>query len=221
MMWRREDHAMSRRHLTTSSLIAVTAVASCWFLLTARGSAHCDSMRGPVVVEARSALEKGNVTPVLKWIKKDHEAEVRTVFGATLAVRGKGPEARDLADRFFFETLVRLHRAGEGAPYTGLKDEPIDPVVAMADKALTDGSADEMIRKISDHMAAAIGEKFERALATKKAKDTSVDAGREFVEAYVTYMHHVEAIHAAIVSESGHEHEGAAETAARLAPEDR
>lgn len=212
---------MRRRHIITNSSIAVVAVASCWLLLMARGSAHCDSMRGPVVAEARAALEKGDVTPVLKWIKQEHEAEVRTVFGATLAVRGKGPEAKDLADRYFFETLVRLHRAGEGAPYTGLKDEPVDPVVAMADKALADGSADEMIRKISDHMTAAIGEKFKRALATKKAKDTSIDAGREFVEAYVTYMHYVEGVHAAIASEGGHEHAGAAETAAPPATKHR
>ena len=99
-----------------------------------------------------------------------------------------------------------MHRAGEGAPYTGLKDEPVEPVIAMADKALADGSAAEMIKKLSDHMAAAVQEKFKRVLEAKKTKDASVEAGREFVEAYVTYTHYVEALHAAIVSAGGHEH---------------
>jgi hypothetical protein len=105
-----------------------------------------------------------------------------------------------------------LHRAGEGAPYTGIKDEPVEPIVAMADKALAEGSADTMIKKISSHMAQAIKEKFEKALETSKNKDKSVEAGREFVEAYVTYMHYVEGIHTAIISAGGHHHEGAGES---------
>jgi hypothetical protein len=167
-----------------------------------------------VITEARAALEKGDVTPILKWVKQDNEAEIRTAFARTVAVRARGAEAKELADRFFLETLVRLHRAGEGAPYTGIKDEPIDPIVAMADKALVDGTAEEMIKKINSHMAAAIGERFKRAVEARKSRDTSVEAGREFVEAYVTYMHHVEAIHAAIASGGGHEHTGAAEPSA-------
>lgn len=210
---------MKRTNMVACGLIV--AAMGCWFQLTGTISAHCDSIRGPVIAEARAALEKADVTPVLKWVKQEHEAEVRTAFNRTIAVRGRGPEAKDLADRFFFETLVRLHRASEGAPYTGLKDEPVDQVIAMAEKALVDGSADEMIRKISSHMAAAIGEKFKHALEARKTKDTSVEAGREFVEAYVTYMHHVEGIHAAIVSAGGHEHAGAGEGAAAGRAADR
>ena len=110
------------------------------------------------------------------------------------------------ADRYFLETLIRLHRAGEGAPYTGIKDEPVEPIVAMADKALADGSADAMIKKMSGHMAQAIKATFDKALEASKSKDKSVEAGREFVEAYVIYMHYVEGIHAAIMSAGGHEH---------------
>ena len=83
--------------------------------------AHCDTMDGPVVAAAKAALEKGDVTPVLKWVAKDREGEIRTAFQKTLAVRSKGPEAKELAHMYFFETLVRIHRAGEGAPYTGLQ----------------------------------------------------------------------------------------------------
>jgi hypothetical protein len=37
-------------------------------------------------------------------------------------------------------------------------------------------------------------------------KDESVEAGREYVEAHVIYMHYVEGIHDAILSAGGHHH---------------
>lgn len=168
--------------------------------------AHCDTMNGPVIPEAKAALEKGDVTPILKWVKQDNEEELKAAFARAVAVRAKGPEAKELADQYFLETLVRLHRAGEGAPYTGIKDEPVEPIVALADKALADGTSDEMIKKIIAHMTRAVQEKFQTAMETRKNKDKSVEAGREFVEAYVTYMHYVEGIHAAILSAGGHGH---------------
>jgi len=201
-----------KRMTMKTTIISITAVMTvCLAIVPALAWGHCDTLGGPVVKEAKVALEKGDITLVLKWVKKGNEAELRAAFDRTIAVRGKGPEARELADLYFFETLVRLHRAGEGAPYTGLKDEPLEPIVAMADKALTDGSDRELIKAISNHMASAIGEKFKKAMETKKIKEASVEAGREFVEAYVTYMHYVEAIHAAIAATSGVQHEAAAE----------
>ena len=166
--------------------------------------AHCDTLNGPIIPEARAALEKGDVTPILKWVKKDNEAEVNAAFSKAVAVRAKGPEAKELADQYFLETLIRLHRAGEGAPYSGIKNEPVEPIVAMADKALKDKSADELARKLSGHLAAAIKEKFARVLETRKNKDKSVEAGREYVEAYVIYTHYVENIHSAILSAGNH-----------------
>lgn len=143
----------------TGVRVAIAAVLATGFcsLLASPAWAHCDTMGGPVIAEVRAALEKGDATPILKWVKKENDAEIRTAFARAVALRAKGPEAKELADQYFLETLVRLHRAGEGAPYTGLKDEP-------------------------------------------------VEAGREFVEAYVTYMHYVEGVHAAIVSAGGHDH---------------
>lgn len=179
--------------------------------------AHCDTTGGPVIPEAKAALEKGDITPILKWVKLDHEAEVKAAFARVVAVRGKGADARELADRYFLETLVRLHRAGEGAPYAGIKDEPVEPIVAMADAALASGSPEDMIAKISAHLSAVIREKYARVLETRKNKDRSVVAGREYVEAYVTYMHYVEGVHAAIVAAGGHHHAGSAPAAAEHA----
>ena len=193
---------------TAHVLMVITVSTACYLLLPRISWAHCDTTGGPVISEAKVALEKGDITPILKWVKQENEAELRTAFAKTVAVRTRGPEAKELADRYFLETLVRLHRLGEGAPYTGIKDEPVEPIVGMADKALNDGSADDMIRKISSHMTAAIGEKFRKALGARKSSDTSVEAGRKYVEAYVTYMHFVEGIHAAIESAGGHLHAG-------------
>lgn len=190
--------------MRTRWAIGTVAAAGMSVLLVGSAFAHCDTTSGPIIPEAKAALEKGDVTPILKWVKKDNEAEIKAAFTKTVAVRAKGPEAKELADQYFLETLVRLHRAGEGAPYTGIKDEPVEPIVAMADKALADGSADEMIKKISGHMAAAIKEKFTKVVEAKKNKDKSVETGREFVEAYVIYMHYVEGIHTAIMSAGAH-----------------
>lgn len=190
--------------------VAVSGIISMFFFILMTGSvfAHCDTTGGPIIPEARVALEKGDMTSILKWIKKDNEAEIKAAFKKAVAVRAKGPEAKELADQYFLETLIRMHRSGEGAPYTGIKDEAVEPIVAMADKALAEGSVDDMTSKISGHMAGAIKEKFNKALEAKKNKNRSVEAGREFVEAYVSYMHYIEGIHNAIMSAGDH-HEGA------------
>lgn len=178
------------------------------------GWAHCDTLDGPVIATAKTALEKGDVTPVLKWVKKENEGEIRDAFKKTMGVRTKGPEAKDLADMYFFETLVRVHRAGEGAPYTGLKPAGTDlgPAIAGADKALETGSADEVVKLIANDVSAGIRDRFAIAYEKKKHADESVEAGREFVEAYVTYVHYVEGLHQAARGPK-HAHHGKAEKA--------
>jgi len=155
--------------------------------------AHCDTLDGPVVITAKKAIEKGDVTPVLKWVKKEHEAEIRELFKKTLAARAKGAEAKELADMYFLETLVRLHRAGEGEPYTGLKSagKP-DIAILESDKALENGKADELVKAITKEAEEGIRKRFANALEKKKHADESVEAGREFVEAYVEFLHYVE-----------------------------
>jgi len=159
--------------------------------------AHCDTLDGPVVAEARGALEAGDVTPVLKWVAPDDADTIRAAFDQTLTVRRKGPEAKDLADRYFFETLVRVHRAGEGAPYTGLKPagSGADPVIEAADKAIDSGEADQLIDDIATEVKSGLRERFERVEKTRKHKDESVEAGRRYVAAYVEFIHYAERLH--------------------------
>jgi len=175
------------------------------FLYSLNADAHCDTLDGPVVESARQALAKGDITPVLKWVPMDDEPSIRTAFQNTMEVRRLGGQAQKFADMYFFETLVRIHRAGEGAPYTGLKPgAEIDPAVALADKALETGSVDTLIGVLTDATANGIRERFRRALEARKHADESVAAGREFVEAYVVFTHYVEELHTSVKDGTGH-----------------
>jgi Family of unknown function (DUF6448) len=177
---------------------ARTALAAALLLLApTRAAPHCDTLDGPVVAAARLALESGDVTPVLWWIKPEFEAAVRQQFARTLSARRQGPEAGELADRSFFETVVRLHRQGEEAPYTGLEPAgtKLDPVVAWTDQALETGSADALVRLVTQEVAAGIRSRLARTLERKKQAHDSIEAGREFVESYVEYTHYVENVY--------------------------
>jgi hypothetical protein len=186
----------------------VLALAPAW------AHAHCDTLDGPVVKDARAALEAGDPSRVLRWVAAEKEAEIREAFAQARAVRALGPEAQALADRFFFETLVRVHRAGEGEPYTGLKPAgvEIEPAVAASDAALATGSADALARMVTAAADRGIRERFARAAEAKKHADETVARGREFVAAYVEFMHYAERLHGDAITSPAHEgHAAAAE----------
>lgn len=156
---------------------------------------HCDTVEGPVIQDARRALEIGEVTPVLKWIGETDEAEIRDVFADTLEVRAESATAREMADHYFFETLVRVHRATEGFGYTGLKPaSAVDPMIFEADEALETGSAGALIAELTEQVEAELHKRFEEALEKKQHADDSVEQGREYVAAYVRFVHYVEAL---------------------------
>lgn len=193
------------RALTFELAVGAVLAVWVWLLWPAAAFAHCDTVDGPVVIEAEEALEAGDVTPVLKWVKEEQEPNVRDAFQRTLTVRALGPEARELADRYFFETLVRLHREGEGAPYTGLKPAgQVEPPVAAADKAIADRNVDELAAHIGQAAERSVREHFEHLLQAQAHKDDSVEAGREYVETYVVFVHFVEGLHNSIAGGSDH-----------------
>jgi hypothetical protein len=154
--------------------------------------AHCDTLDGPVVSAARQALERRDITPVLKWVQPDDEPVVRDALARALAVRSQSREAGELADTYFFETLVRVHRAGEGAPYTGLKPGPADASAAAADEALAYGHSDALVESTTARLQAALRAKFDAVAERRKNADLSVADGRAYVAAYVDYVHFVE-----------------------------
>lgn len=181
-------------------------------LLTATSQvlAHCDGLDGPVVKAAQKALESGNVNLALIWVQKDDEPEIRKAFQQTLEVRKLSSAARELADMYFFETLVRIHRAGEGAPYTGLKPAGRDlgPAIPAADRALENGSADPLLKLLNEAVNDGIQKHFEQLMAEKKFDPDNVEAGREFVKAYVEFVHYVERLYEAAAKPApGHLHD--------------
>ena len=171
--------------------------------------AHCDSLDGPVLIEASAALANGDVTPLLKWVPADNEEEIRTVFKQAVIVRKNGEDAREVADRFFFETLVRIHRAGEGASYTGLKAAGTTlPAVVAADKALDAGSVDALSEKIGNAVRDGIRKRFAEVTENQKNANVSIEGGREYVAAYVEYVHFIEGIHNMVSKGAKHAHGG-------------
>lgn len=194
-------------------LIGAVGVATLGLLLVASeyASAHCDGLDGPVVKAAQKALATNNVNLVLIWVQKENEPELKTVFQQTMAVRQLSLESKALADRHLFETLVRLHRAGEGAPYTGLKPAGRDlgPAIPAADHALESGGTAELEALLTRNLRAGLRAAFERVQAKKKYDVNDVAAGREYVKAYVEYIHFVERLHeAATAPADGHYAEG-------------
>jgi hypothetical protein len=199
---------MTMTQVVRAGWMALVLGLAAWVPLPA--AAHCDTLDGPVVTEARAALEKGEVTPVLKWVRAEDAPAVTAAFTQTLAVRKLSPEAKALADMYFFETLVRLHRASEGEPYTGLKPAgTVEPIVTMADAAIARGNADALVKAVTTDVTAGIRTRFAHVLETRMHANDSVPAGRAYVAAYVDYLHYVEGLHQASLGAAPHGAEAA------------
>lgn len=172
---------------------------------------HCDSLDGPVVTAARQALETGDVTVILPFVPEHAEDEVRAVFDRVVEVRGLNEAAGEIADRLFFETVVRVHRAGEGAPYTGLKPAglSVGPVIPLAERAIETGSPEPVAQFLTGVLHDQLKHRLDEVNALAIAKDDSVADGRAWVEAmlgFEVYSHHV--FQALQAPAHGEHHEG-------------
>jgi uncharacterized protein DUF6448 len=206
---------VNRNSFRRSFAVIAAAVALTW---GTAAQAHCDTLDGPVVSEARKALDTGNVNLVLGWVQKKDEAEIRGAFQKASAVRKTGQAAKELADTYFFETLVRVHRAGEGAPYTGLKSAgEIEPAIAAADKSIETGKLEPVAKMVIDRTKEGLHKQFDTVMAKKKYNPNDVAAGRAYVDAYVEYVHYVERLHDAAESAQHAAHALPAEPAAHKA----
>lgn len=191
------------------SLSGIAAIAALFLATPRNAAAHCDTLDGPVIQDARKAIDAKDITPILKWVKPQDEKAVKAAFNKVLTGKSKNQEE---TEHKFFATLVKIHRAGEGAPFTGLKPAgAVEPAVASADKALASGSADALVELITADVAAGIKKRYEHAAVTYKHKDESVAQGREFVEAYVAYTHYVEQLHQVATAKGAHGEHGKVE----------
>jgi hypothetical protein len=168
-------------------------------------------MDGPVVAAARQALEQENVNLILPYVKESASAEVRSAFEKASRARKADPAARDVADLYFFETAVRLHRAGEGAPFTGIKPAGLDvgPVVPVAEKAIESGSPDALIGLLTDTLRHELQRRFAHMSHLREHSPDDVAKARAFVEAVLgleVYSHQLYQAMKASPHEGGHEH---------------
>ena len=186
-----------RREFTIHLLTIITLVSVILILNVSKAFAHCDTMGGPVITAAQRALATKQVNVILIWVQEKDETEVKQRFQETLAVRGLNNEARAVADNYFFETVVRLHRLGEGEPYTGIKPAGTDlgPVIPIADKALDSGSIEPLLRLFAPTLKLDIETRFKDVIAKKSFKEDDVIAGRVYVKAYVQFLHHLEHVY--------------------------
>lgn len=164
-----------------------------------RASAHCDTMDGPTAKDGLTALDTGEIAYALKWVAPEGEAELRDDFERAREARTLGAPAREVADRWFLENLVRIHRAGEGASYSGLKPRgvPVDEKVAAADRAVDDGDLRPLAGLVPAERWDELEHRFARVLERKGYDVTDIDAGRAYVEAYVSFFKYAE----------GHDHD--------------
>ncbi|HEX7296519.1 MAG TPA: DUF6448 family protein [Pyrinomonadaceae bacterium] len=186
------------RHKSTIQLLTVIVALSVILVLNvSKAFAHCDTMGGPVITAAQRALATKNVNLILIWVQQKDETEVRQRFQETLGVRGLNNDARVVADNYFFETVVRLHRLGEGEPYTGIKPAGTDlgPVIPIADKALDSGSIEPLLRLFAPTLKLDIETLFKDVRAKKSFAEDDVAAGRVYVKAYVNFLHHLEHVY--------------------------
>lgn len=156
--------------------------------------AHCDTKDGPVIAAANKAIAENNVNYVLIWVQPNDEKEIKEAFGRTIKVRELGPEAKELADNYFFETLVRLHRSGEGMTFTGVKPSgtPIDENILAADQSISSGNLSVLEDLVPKDRVAELKNRFDKVMSLKNYDVNNVRAGREYVESYVQFFHFAE-----------------------------
>lgn len=173
---------------------------------------HCDAMDGPVVKGAREALDREDVNLALRFVPSWGEGEVAAAFEKALSARALGPEAMEVADLWFFETVVRLHRAGEGAPYAGLKPAGLDhgPVIPVAERAIEAGSADELIALLDDAVHDQVKRRFDHVMHLRAHADEGLAELREYTSAMLGIQVYANALYAKALSDP-HERHGAYE----------
>jgi hypothetical protein len=186
------------------------------FLMPLSAQAHCDTVDGPVATAAIRALDTGNVNAVLPYAPAAAEAEIIAAFGEARKVRAKDAEAQHLADRYFQETVVRLHRQGENAPYTGLKPAGLDfgPVIPAAEQALAGGSAETLVGLLTEAVEHHVSERLDHILNARDLPQgpsgyAEVAAARERVEAELDFVLYAEGLHQALKGRAGHAEGGA------------
>lgn len=190
---------------------AIVAVGVAFGAQSAR--AHCDSLDGPVAKAVQKALDTGHIEPVLAYAPASAEAEIRAAIEKSRKVRGLGADARALADQAAMETVIRLHRAGEGAPYTGLKPAGIDygPVIPAAEQAVESGDPAKLKAVLKEVIEHAVDERLAHLREFKKVSldpKTAADVphARERVSGELGFITFAESLRQAALGKGAEHH---------------
>ena len=189
--------------------VKLSALIALFFLmglsLPQQARAHCDRVNGPVAVDAQKALETGDVSHALIWVTEKQSEQLRSAFERTKEVYAKGGESKKLAERYFMETTVRLHRKAEGMPYTGLKPAQPNPEdIAFAEEALKSGEVQPVTKLLADEIKDKVIELHQEAISANNDKGKSIAEGREAVDAYVRYIVYVHSLYETIQAGPAH-----------------
>lgn len=175
------------------------------FGFTFSSQAHCDRVNGPVAVAAKKALQTGDSAHALIWVTDQQADELKSIFEQSLEVYAKGGDSQELAERYFMESTVRLHRQAEGMPYTGLKPARPNPDdIQVAEEALESGDVAEVTDLLAQEIRHKISELHANVMAAKDNKDQSVETGREWADAYVQYVVYIHGLYQNIQAGPAH-----------------
>lgn len=163
--------------------------------------AHCDTRNGPVVKAAKEAIRTNNVKLVLIWVQEKDESQIKSVFAKTMAIRKTSKEVQEVADEYFFETVVRLHRMGEGESYTGLTDEAPEASVLLAEQAIERKSADSISNDLTALVQQGLDKHLLAALKSYYYDPNNIKAGREYVASYIRFVYYVDGLYKASENE--------------------
>jgi hypothetical protein len=205
---------VQRRSAMIRSLLIVLAAIGWIWAHAPPARAHCDGADGPVATAAQRAIETGNVNLALPYAPQSAEQEIIAKFQEARRVRTRGRDARALADRAFVETVVRLHRAGEGAGFTGLRPAGTDygPVVPAAEQALSIGDLAGVKHILMEEIAHGLAERLTRVQALRSASTEPRDhdgvaAARERISAELAFITYGETVRQAIREAAHARHE--------------
>ena len=191
-----EENSMSQKRISRVSKFSLLPLFlfSILFFSPLITFAHCDTMDGPVIADAKKAIAQKNANYVLKWVRHQDEAEIKEAFNLIMKVRVLSPEAQKLSDKYFFETLVRVHRTGEGVPYIGVRPSgtPINEKILAADKSIELGNLSPLKDLVALDKVPELTKRFNKVMSLKKFDVNNVEAGREYIEAYVQFFHFAE-----------------------------
>jgi len=186
--------------------LMLAVILSIIIFVPGQSQAHCDKMDGPVATAAINALDNNNFQTIQIWVGKDQEAELQSVFKQALKVRDESTDAKQLADQYFAETAVRLHRESEGMPFTGVKPAgiPNPKDIVAGDQSIQSGDVEKVMNVLNQALRTETEKWFHSAMEAKKHKDESIEAGRDWVDAYVKYIVYVHGLYQRINAGPAH-----------------